>query len=56
MLLAAGWRVLRVTYRRLRREPMLVAAQLAAVLAQAAAPSASNSSVNGCSVASATGA
>ncbi len=33
MLLAAGWRVLRVTYRRLRREPMLVAAQLAAVLA-----------------------
>ncbi len=33
MLLAAGWRVLRVTYRRLRREPMLVAVQLAAVLA-----------------------
>ena len=54
-LLAAGWRVLRVTYRRLRREPMLVAAQLAAVLAQAAAPSASNSSVYGWSVASATG-
>jgi very-short-patch-repair endonuclease len=53
-LLAAGWRVLRVTYRRLRREPMLVAAQLAAVLAQAA--SASNSSVYGSSVASATGA
>ncbi len=53
-LLAAGWRVLRVTYRRLRREPMLVAAQLAAVLAQAA--SASNSSVYGWSVASATGA
>ena len=53
-LLAAGWRVLRLTYRRLRREPVLVAAQLAAVLAQAA--SASNSSVNGCSVASATGA
>jgi very-short-patch-repair endonuclease len=40
-LLAAGWRVLRVTYRRLDREPMLVAAQLAAVLAQAAAPRAS---------------
>jgi very-short-patch-repair endonuclease len=55
-LLAAGWRVLRVTYRRLRREPTLVAAQLAAVLAQAAAPSASNSSVYGSSVASATGA
>ena len=53
-LLAAGWRVLRVTYRRLRREPVLVAAQLAAVLAQAA--SASNSSVYGWSVASATGA
>jgi len=40
-LVAAGWRVLRVTYRRLRREPTLVAAQLAAVLAQAAAPMAS---------------
>jgi very-short-patch-repair endonuclease len=40
-LLAAGWRVLRVTYRRLRRHPTLVAAQLAAVLAQAAAPRAS---------------
>jgi very-short-patch-repair endonuclease len=40
-LLAAGWRVLRVTYRRLRREPTLVAAQLSAVLAQAAAPMAS---------------
>ena len=53
-LLAAGWRVLRVTYRRLRREPTLVAAQLAAILAQAA--SASNSSVYGWSVASATGA
>lgn len=53
-LLAAGWRVLRVTYRRLAREPMLVAAQLAAVLAQAA--SASNSSVYGWPVASATGA
>jgi very-short-patch-repair endonuclease len=52
-LQAAGWRVLRVTYRRLRREPVLVAAQLAAVLAQAA--SASNSSVYGSSVASATG-
>ena len=47
-LLAAGWRVLRVTYRQLKRRPMLVAAQLAAVLAQAAAaraPSASKSSV-----------
>ncbi len=55
-LLAAGWRVLRVTYRRLAREPTLVAAQLAAVLAQAAAPSASNSSVYVSSVASATGA
>ena len=40
-LLAAGWRVLRVTYRRLKRHPTLVAAQLAAVLAQAAAPRAS---------------
>ncbi len=40
-LLAAGWRVLRVTYRRLRRQPTLVAAQLSAVLAQAAAPMAS---------------
>jgi very-short-patch-repair endonuclease len=40
-LVAAGWRVLRVTYRRLRREPTLVAAQLSAVLAQAAAPMAS---------------
>ena len=40
-LLAAGWRVLRVTYRRLSRRPTLVAAQLAAVLAQAAAPRAS---------------
>ena len=40
-LLASGWRVLRVTYRRLFREPTLVAAQLAAVLAQAAAPRAS---------------
>jgi len=56
MLLAAGWRVLRVTWRRLAREPLLVAAQLAAVLAQATAPSASNSSVYGRSVASATGA
>ena len=55
-LLAAGWRVLRVTYRRLKHHPTLVAAQLAAVLAQAAAPSASNSSVYGWSVASATGA
>ena len=55
-LLAAGWRVLRVTYRRLRREPMVVAAQLAAVLAQATAPSASNSSVYSWPVASATGA
>jgi very-short-patch-repair endonuclease len=55
-LLAAGWRVLRVTYRRLRREPMVVAAQLAAVLAQAVAPIASNSSVNSWPVASATGA
>ena len=55
-LLAAGWRVLRVTYRRLRREPTLVAAQLAAVLAQAAAPIASNSSVYSWPVASATGA
>jgi very-short-patch-repair endonuclease len=40
-LMARGWRVLRVTYRRLRREPTLVAAQLAAILAQAAAPRAS---------------
>ena len=32
-LLAQGWRVLRVTYRRLRQKPTLVAAQLAAVLA-----------------------
>jgi very-short-patch-repair endonuclease len=40
-LLAAGWRVLRVTYRRLKHHPTLVAAQLAAVLAQAAAPRAS---------------
>jgi len=53
-LLAQGWRVLRVTYRRLRREPTAVVAELAAVLAQAA--SASNSSVYGWSVASATGA
>ena len=47
-LLAAGWRTLRVTYRQLRQHPTLVAAQLAAVLAQAAAarsPSASKSSV-----------
>ena len=54
MLLAAGWRVLRVTWRRLAREPLLVAAQLAAVLAQAA--SASKSSVYAWPVASATGA
>ena len=62
-LMAKGWRVLRVTYRRLKRQPMLVAAQLAAVLAhgrpaavaQAAAPSASNSSVYSWPVASATG-
>ena len=40
-LLAAGWRVLRVTYRQLRHHPTLVAAQLSAVLAQAAAPMAS---------------
>ena len=40
-LLAAGWRILRVTYRQLTRQPTLVAAQLAAVLAQAAAPRAS---------------
>lgn len=40
-LMARGWRVLRVTYRRLQRQPTLVAAQLAAVLAQAAAPRAS---------------
>jgi very-short-patch-repair endonuclease len=40
-LLAAGWRVLRVTYRQLRQHPTLVAAQLSAVLAQAAAPIAS---------------
>ena len=39
-LLAAGWRVLRVTYRRLRREPMLVAAQLAAVLGHSGAAAA----------------
>jgi very-short-patch-repair endonuclease len=56
MLLAAGWRVLRVTWRRLVREPLLVAAQLAAVLAHATAASASNSSTYGWSVASATGA
>jgi very-short-patch-repair endonuclease len=55
MLMAHGWRVLRVTYRRLRHQPTLVAAQLAAVLAQAAAPSASNSSVYAWPVASATG-
>jgi very-short-patch-repair endonuclease len=55
-LQAAGWRVLRVTYRRLTREPVVVAAQLAAVLAQAAAPIASNSSVYSWPVASATGA
>ena len=54
-LMAHGWRVLRVTYRRLRHQPTLVAAQLAAVLAQATAPSASNSSVYACPVASATG-
>jgi len=54
VLLAAGWRVLRVTYRQLCRRPTLVAAQLSAILAQAA--SASNSSVYGWSVASATGA
>ena len=36
-LLALGWRVLRVTYRRLRREPAAVVAQLAAVLALGAA-------------------
>ena len=36
-LLAAGWRVLRVTYRRLKRQPTLVAAQLAAVLAHGGA-------------------
>ena len=41
LLLAAGWRVLRVTFRRLKHHPTLVAAQLAAVLAQAAAPRAS---------------
>jgi very-short-patch-repair endonuclease len=39
-LLAAGWRVLRVTYRRLEREPMLIAAQLAAVLAHSGAAAA----------------
>jgi very-short-patch-repair endonuclease len=55
-LLARGWRVLRVTYRRLMRRPMVVAAQLAAVLAQATAASASNSSVYSWPVASATGA
>jgi very-short-patch-repair endonuclease len=55
-LLAAGWRVLRITYRRLGRRPVEVAAQLGAVLAHAAAPSASNNSVYGWSVASATGA
>jgi len=36
-LLAQGWRVLRVTYRRLRREPAAVLAELAAVLALARA-------------------
>jgi very-short-patch-repair endonuclease len=36
-LLAAGWRVLRITYRRLKRRPTLVTAQLAAVLAHGAA-------------------
>jgi very-short-patch-repair endonuclease len=56
VLLAAGWRVLRVTYRRLKHQPTLVAAQLAAILAQATAPSASNSSVYSWPVASATGA
>jgi very-short-patch-repair endonuclease len=54
-LMAKGWRVLRVTYRRLRREPTVVVAQLAAVIAQAAAPSASNRSVYSWPVASATG-
>jgi very-short-patch-repair endonuclease len=54
-LMARGWRVLRVTYRRLKHQPTKVAAQLAAVLAQAAAPSASNSSVYSWPVASATG-
>ena len=54
-LLTAGWRVLRVTYRRLKRQPTLVVAQLASILAQAAAPSASNSSVYSWPVASATG-
>jgi very-short-patch-repair endonuclease len=55
VLLTKGWRVLRVTYRRLKHHPTLVAAQLASILAQAAAPSASNSSVYSWSVASATG-
>jgi very-short-patch-repair endonuclease len=36
-LMARGWRVLRVTYRRLKHQPTLVAAQLAAVLAHGAA-------------------
>ena len=36
-LMATGWRVLRVTYRRLRREPAAVLAELAAVLALARA-------------------
>jgi len=36
-LLARGWRVVRVTYRRLRREPAAVVAELAAVLTLAAA-------------------
>ena len=36
-LLARGWRVLRVTYRRLRREPAAVLADLVAVLTLAAA-------------------
>jgi very-short-patch-repair endonuclease len=35
-LMAKGWRVLRVTYRRLKRQPLLVAAQLSAVLAHGA--------------------
>ena len=35
-LTVAGWRVLRFTARQLRDEPMVVVAQMAAALAQAA--------------------
>lgn len=39
-LVTAGWRVLRVTYRRLRDEPWAVAADIAALLSDGAQPSA----------------